>query len=156
MRPLRSRILDNEKIIEVHGLTKKFKNLTAVNNLELNVYRGDVFGFLGPNGAGKSTTIRMLLSLIKPTGGEMKIFGKSIAKTSDVEIRADSELVVKQLNGDYRIENPKIQQFFIEIWNLKFDFQSVKFKHIPREKNKEADKLVNEALDQEAGTKPLF
>jgi len=84
------------------------------------------------------------------------VFGKSIAKTSDVEIRADSELVVKQLNGDYRIENPKIQQFFIEIWNLKFDFQSVKFKHIPREKNKEADKLVNEALDQEAGTKPLF
>ena len=84
------------------------------------------------------------------------VFGKSIAKTSDVEIRADSELVVKQLNGDYRIENPKIQQFFIEIWNLKFDFQSVKFKHIPREKNKEADKLVNDALDQEAGTKPLF
>ncbi len=52
-----------DKIIEVKGLTKRFKNLTAVNNLDLNVYRGDVFGFLGPNGAGKSTTIRMLLSL---------------------------------------------------------------------------------------------
>ena len=84
------------------------------------------------------------------------VFGKAIAEISDVEIRADSELVVKQLNGDYRLQDPKIQQFFIEIWNLKFDFQSVKFKHIPREKNKEADKLVNEALDQEAGARPLF
>ncbi len=73
-------ILNSEQVIEVRGLTKKFGSLTAVNNLDLNVYRGDVFGFLGPNGAGKSTTIRMLLSLIKPTSGEMKIFGKSITK----------------------------------------------------------------------------
>ena len=84
------------------------------------------------------------------------IFGKAIAQTSDVEIKSDSELVVKQLNGDYRLSDPKIQQFFIEIWNLKFDFQSVKFKHIPREKNKEADRLVNEALDAQAGSKSLF
>lgn len=84
------------------------------------------------------------------------VFGKKIAEISHVEIRADSELVVKQLNGDYRLSEPKIQQFFVEIWNLKFDFKSVKFKHIPREKNKEADRMVNEALDQEAGTKSLF
>ena len=84
------------------------------------------------------------------------VFGKTIAETSDVEFRADSELVVKQLNGEYRLTDPKIQQFFIEIWNLKFDFQSVKFKHIPREKNKEADKLVNEALDQQMSANPLF
>jgi len=67
--------LDTDHIIEVRGLTKKFKNLIAVNNLDFNVFRGDVFGFLGPNGAGKSTTIRMLLSLIKPTAGDIKIFG---------------------------------------------------------------------------------
>jgi len=73
-------MLNPDQIIEVRGLTKKFRNLTAVDNLDLNVYHGDVFGFLGPNGAGKSTTIRMLLSLIKPTSGEMKIFGKSITK----------------------------------------------------------------------------
>lgn len=69
-----------EKIIEVRGLTKKYGSLTAVDNLELNVYRGDVFGFLGPNGAGKSTTIRMLLSLIKPTAGCINIFGKPLKK----------------------------------------------------------------------------
>ncbi len=84
------------------------------------------------------------------------VFGKALAKDTDLELRADSELVVKQLNGDYRLSDPKIQQFFIEIWNLKFDFKSVKFKHIPREKNKEADRLVNEALDQESIAKPLF
>ncbi|MCX6723621.1 MAG: ribonuclease HI family protein [Candidatus Staskawiczbacteria bacterium] len=84
------------------------------------------------------------------------VFGKAIAEISDVEVRSDSELVVKQLNGDYRLSDPKIQQFFIEIWNLKFDFKSVKFKHIPRDKNKEADRLVNEALDQQEGSKSLF
>ena len=84
------------------------------------------------------------------------LFGKAIADISDVEIRSDSELVVKQLNGDYRLQDPKIQRFFIEIWNLKFDFKSVKFKHIVREKNKEADRLVNEALDGQLTSQKLF
>lgn len=72
--------MSDEKIIEVKGLTKKYKSLVAVNNLDLNVYRGDVFGFLGPNGAGKSTTIRMLLTLIKPTAGDIKIFNKTLSE----------------------------------------------------------------------------
>lgn len=59
--------MENEKVIKVKNLTKKFGKITAVNNLDFSVYQGDIFGFLGPNGAGKSTTIRMLLSLIKPT-----------------------------------------------------------------------------------------
>ena len=83
-------------------------------------------------------------------------FGKLIAETSEVEIRADSELVIKQLNGYYRLSDPKIQQFFIEIWNLKFNFKSVKFKHISRDKNEEADKIVNETLDKQTGTSSLF
>ncbi len=84
------------------------------------------------------------------------LFGKAIAEKSEVEFRADSELMVKQLNGEYKIENEKIQKFFMEIWNLKIDFNSIKFKHIPREKNKEADRLVNEALDQQVSSKSLF
>ena len=71
-------INSTEKIIEIKNLSKSFKEIKAVNNLSLNVFVGDVFGFLGPNGAGKSTTIRMLLSLIVPTDGEIKIFGKSL------------------------------------------------------------------------------
>lgn len=77
--------MSEEKIIEIKNLSKHFKELKAVNNLSLNVYRGDVFGFLGPNGAGKSTTIRMLMSLITPNTGEIKLFGKSL-KESRIEI----------------------------------------------------------------------
>ncbi len=72
--------MNSEKVIEVYGLSKKFKELRAVNNLNINVHKGDVFGFLGPNGAGKSTTIRMLLSLINPDQGKIKIFNKSLSK----------------------------------------------------------------------------
>ena len=84
------------------------------------------------------------------------LFGKAIAEISEVEIRSDSELLVKQMNGRYKLLDEKIQKFFIEIWNLKIDFKGVKFKAIPREKNKEADRMVNEALDQQIGTKSLF
>jgi ABC-2 type transport system ATP-binding protein len=72
--------LSEEKIIEVKNLSKEFKEVKAVNQLNLTVFRGDVFGFLGPNGAGKSTTIRMLLSLINPSEGDIRIFGKSLKK----------------------------------------------------------------------------
>lgn len=87
--------MTNEKIIEVRGLTKKYKNLVAVDNLDLNVYSGDVFGFLGPNGAGKSTTIRMLLTLIKPTAGEIKIFGKSLPKNRNEILKQIGAIVEK-------------------------------------------------------------
>jgi ABC-type multidrug transport system ATPase subunit len=65
-------------VIEINGLTKRFKEVLAVDELSFEVHSGDVFGFLGPNGAGKSTTIRMILSLIRPTSGTIKIFGKTL------------------------------------------------------------------------------
>ncbi|WKZ73904.1 MAG: ABC transporter ATP-binding protein [Ignavibacteriaceae bacterium] len=67
----------------------------AVNSLDLNVYEGDVFGFLGPNGAGKSTTIRMLLSLIFPTQGKIKIFGKELLQNRK-EILASVGAIVEK------------------------------------------------------------
>lgn len=67
-----------EKIIETKNLTKDFKGFKAVNNLNLTVKKGRVYGFLGPNGAGKSTTIRMLLALMTPTKGQIKIFNKNL------------------------------------------------------------------------------
>jgi ABC-2 type transport system ATP-binding protein len=66
---------DNNIVISTNRLTKAFGKLVAVNDLHLQVMRGDVFGFLGPNGAGKTTTIRMLLGLIRPTAGSAIIFG---------------------------------------------------------------------------------
>ena len=68
-------------VIEVNNLTKHFKEITAVSNLSFTVNKGDVYGFLGQNAAGKSTTIRMLLTLIKPTSGSIQIFGKNLDET---------------------------------------------------------------------------
>jgi ABC-2 type transport system ATP-binding protein len=62
-------------IIKVSHLSKQFKELKAVDDLSFTVHNGDVYGFLGQNGAGKSTTIRMLLTLIQPTGGKIELFG---------------------------------------------------------------------------------
>lgn len=66
---------ENSAVIRTNGLTKAFDTLVAVNDLHLEVLRGDVFGFLGPNGSGKTTTIRMLLGLIRPAAGRIEMFG---------------------------------------------------------------------------------
>jgi len=71
-------MLEEEKIIEVSHLVKLYGKFKAVDDASFDVHRGDIYGFLGPNGAGKSTTIRTILSLIKPTSGQIKIFGKDI------------------------------------------------------------------------------
>lgn len=60
------------------GLTKRFGSLTAVDGLDLSVGRGEVYGFLGPNGAGKSTTLRMMVGLIKPTHGSVRVLGEDV------------------------------------------------------------------------------
>ncbi len=76
------------------------------------------------------------------------LLGKKKAKETEAECYMDSELLMKQLTGEYKIEDEDLQPLWMAIWNLRLDFKSVGFRHIPREKNKEADKLVNEALDR--------
>jgi ABC-type multidrug transport system ATPase subunit len=67
-----------EKVVETVGLTKHYGGgIVAVQSLDLNVFRGEVYGFLGPNGAGKTTTLRMLLGLIRPTSGTASVAGAS-------------------------------------------------------------------------------
>lgn len=84
------------------------------------------------------------------------LYGKKVVKTLAVEIRSDSELLIKQLSGKYKILEPKIQPLFISLWNLTLDFKKVKFTSISREKNKQADKLVNEALDSQTRNQTLL
>jgi ABC-2 type transport system ATP-binding protein len=69
---------ENPVVLSTHGLTKDFKKLRAVDNLDLTVYKGDVFGFLGPNGAGKTTTIRLMFGLIYPTAGHVEVLGRRV------------------------------------------------------------------------------
>lgn len=84
------------------------------------------------------------------------LVGKEKTKNTVVECYLDSELVVKQLNHEYKLKEEYIQKNFIIIWNLTLDFQKVTFHHIMREENKVADGLVNEALDAQEKQKSLL
>ena len=98
-----------QAIVNVQGLTKQFKNLTAVQDLSFSVNEGDVYGFLGQNGAGKSTTIRMLATLISPTAGSIEIFGKKL-ETHRNEILREVGAV---------IEKPDVYKYLSAYENLK-------------------------------------
>jgi ABC-type multidrug transport system, ATPase component len=74
---------DREKVIEVSGLTKKFGNFTAVDNISFDVYKGEIFGFLGANGAGKTTAMRMLCALSIPTSGTALVANFDTMRESD-------------------------------------------------------------------------
>ena len=95
-------------IIEVNHLSKKFNNTYAVNDLSFTVNEGDIYGFLGQNGAGKSTTIRMLLTLIKPTNGEINLFGKKLS--------AHRSEILKQVGAV--IEKPDLYKYLSAYDNL--------------------------------------
>ena len=72
-----------EPIISVKNVSKKFGDITAVDGVSFDVMPGEIFAFLGPNGAGKSTTIKMLTTLLKPTGGELHLAGHDVTKEQD-------------------------------------------------------------------------
>ena len=77
------------------------------------------------------------------------LVGSEKAALVDIEIFSDSELLVRQMNGEYKLKDPSIQKFFVEIWNLKLDFKNVSFANVFREQNAGADNLVNQVLDRE-------
>jgi len=80
-------VLSGSPAISIRGLTKRYGRLVAVNNLDLEVCRGEIFGFLGLNGAGKTTTIRILLDLLRPTSGNAAVFGHD-CQSDSLEARA--------------------------------------------------------------------
>ncbi len=98
----------SETILTTSGLSKKFGDRWAVKDLNLEVHAGDVFGFLGPNGAGKSTTIRMILTLLSPTAGSVKIFGR--------EVKENREFVLSKVCGI--VEKPDFYLYLSAYKNL--------------------------------------
>ena len=84
------------------------------------------------------------------------LFGKQKTRDLEIEIRMDSELVARQLSGKYKIEEERLFPLFIKIWNLKMHFGEIFFTEIPREKNSEADKLLNEELDKATSQSTLI
>lgn len=83
-------------MIEINGLTKKYNDLLALDNLTLSVSTNSIFGFVGPNGAGKSTTLNILTGIILPTGGEVKILGYDLKKNS-IEIKKNIGVIPEVL-----------------------------------------------------------
>jgi ABC-2 type transport system ATP-binding protein len=75
--------MSNHHAVEAIELTKKFGDFTAVDKVSFTIQRGEIFGFLGPNGAGKTTTIRMLLGLLRPTGGHAQVLGFDVVRQTD-------------------------------------------------------------------------
>lgn len=76
-------------------------------------------------------------------------WGKQKIKEISIEVYSDSQLLVEQINGRYKIVNSKLVPLFLKLWNLKTEFGEVVFNQVSREANEEADRLVNQALDQE-------
>lgn len=106
------------KVIEIKNLVKKYEDTVAVDNINLNIEEGEIYGILGPNGAGKSTTISIICSLLHPTTGEVKVLGEDIKKSS-LKVKKQLGLVPQSiaLYRDFTAyENVK---FFGELYGLR-------------------------------------
>jgi ABC-type multidrug transport system ATPase subunit len=127
-------------IIKVNNLSKQFKEINAVDDLSFTVDEGDVYGFLGQNGAGKSTTIRMLLTLIKPTAGHINIFGKDLSTHRNE--------ILKQVGAV--IEKPDLYKYLSAYDNLAI---FAKMSGIKADKKLLMDQLKMVGLDERADSK---
>lgn len=115
------------------------------------VIRGDDIGkkeyseYIGitTNNIAEYKAVLFALRKLKQLAGTEKI------SQSTIQVYSDSELLVRQINGEYKVKEEGLQDIFMELWNLRMDFGKVKFDHVVRENNKEADKMVNYALDKE-------
>jgi ABC-type multidrug transport system ATPase subunit len=97
------------KVIEIENVSKLFNTFKAVDNLSLSIEQGEIYGFLGPNGSGKSTTLRMILGLLKPTTGTIKILGQTL----------DSNRAAAMQKIGCIIEKPDFYSYLSAIDNLK-------------------------------------
>lgn len=102
--------ISNELAVELNNVTKKYGELTAVNNMNLTINKGEIFALLGPNGSGKSITLKMLLGLVQPSSGSVNVLGLDVKK---------DPLLVKQQVG-YVPESPNIYEFLTGIEYLDF------------------------------------
>jgi ABC-2 type transport system ATP-binding protein len=127
-------------IIKVNNLSKQFKEIKAVDNLSFTVEEGDVYGFLGQNGAGKSTTIRMLLTLIKPTDGAISIFGQNLS--------THRHTILKQVGAV--IEKPDLYKYLSAYDNLAI---FAKLSGIKPNRTLLMEQLKMVRLDERAGSK---
>jgi ABC-2 type transport system ATP-binding protein len=122
--------------VKLSGVSKRYGDVTAVDYLDLEVRRGEVFGLLGPNGSGKSTTLKLILGLVKPDSGSVNVLGINVE---------DDPVAVKRKIG-YVPESPRIYEFLTALEFL--DFTGDVYGMAPEEKKKRIEEFVR-ALDLE-------
>ncbi|MDQ2050294.1 ABC transporter ATP-binding protein [Natronolimnohabitans sp. A-GB9] len=99
--------------IDITGVTKRYGSETALEDLDLTVERGEIYGFLGPNGAGKSTTINVILDFVRPTAGEVRVFGHDVAEET-LEVRERTGILPEGTATYDRLTGRKHVEFAIE------------------------------------------
>lgn len=102
--------MSNQYAVELQGVTKRYNEILAVNNINLSINSGEIFALLGPNGSGKSTTLKMLLGLVPPTAGSLTVLGLDVLK---------DPIAVKRQVG-YVPESPDVYEFLTGIEYLDF------------------------------------
>ena len=120
-----------EYAIETENLTKKFGNFIAVDNLDLTIKKGEIFGLLGPNGAGKTTTIKMLATLLKPTSGFAEVWHHNILREQDA-VRKSIGIVFQDPSVDTELTGSENLDFHARMYGLN---------------REEREKRINEVLD---------
>ncbi|OGS44703.1 MAG: hypothetical protein A2539_03180 [Elusimicrobia bacterium RIFOXYD2_FULL_34_15] len=126
-------------MIQICNLTKKFKDKSALDNLNLEIKPGEIFGLLGPNGAGKTTTIKLISGLLKPTSGYVKICGHDIQKNPveakrNIGLLPDTPFIYQKLTGREFLE------FICGIYNIGYNDIDEKLELFDLKKN--ADELI--------------
>ncbi len=104
----------SEIVLQTSNLTKRFKEVLAVDKLNMEIRKGEVFGFLGPNGAGKTTTIKMIMSLTHPTSGEVRINGQ-VASSNAIELRRDIGFLPERIAFYNNLTPIQTLSFFTEL-----------------------------------------
>ncbi len=133
-------MMNSSPIVETHNLSKSYGGTNRVHQVNLAVETGQIFGFLGPNGAGKTTTLKMLLGLIKPSDGNVKVFGKDLNKHRPSILNQTGSLIESpsyygHLTG---LENMKVMQRLRNVPNKNID-KALKIVRLENQKHKQAD-----------------
>lgn len=105
-------------VVEARELTKVFNGVTAVNNISFDIYEGEILGLLGPNGAGKTTIIQMLLNIITPTSGSIKIFGMDLEKYRE-EILSQVNFSSTYVSMPHSLTVSENLRFFARLYGVK-------------------------------------
>lgn len=132
-------------IIFIDGGAKGNPGLAAIGAVFANE-KGKIFKEYSKLIGEKTNNEAEYLAAIFALKKFKEIFGKKLAKETEIEIRSDSQLLVNQMEGKFKILEENLKDLFLELWNLKLDFKKVKFKLISRKQNKVADRLVNKIL----------